>query len=92
MSRILAKKTKGTASPPGNGSTRQDGGGDNVPANGCRVDLQAAEVELLLKACQKYRATLPGYLLSAQEEMEIIDELLEKLRTVQDSPSTVQSD
>lgn len=57
--------------------------GDDVPRNGCRVDLQAAEVELLLKACQKYRSTLPVYLRSAQEEMKIADELLEKLRKIQ---------
>ena len=57
--------------------------GDNVPANGCRVDLQVAEVELLLKACQKYRSSLPVYLLSAQEEMKIADELLLKLRKLE---------
>ncbi len=57
--------------------------GDKVPASGCRVDLQAAEVELLLKACQKYRSTLPGYLLSAQEEMKLAEEILEKLRSIQ---------
>lgn len=59
--------------------------GDNLPQNGCRVDLQAAEVELLVKACQKYRSTLPVYLLSAQEEMKVADELLLKLRTIQSS-------
>jgi hypothetical protein len=37
----------------------------------------------LLKACQKYRSTLPGYLLSAQEEMQIADALLAKLRSIQ---------
>ena len=73
---------------PENGSARRDDGGDSVPADGCRVDLQAAEVELLLKACENYRSTLPVYLLSAKEEMEIADELLEKLRSIQHSASS----
>jgi hypothetical protein len=46
------------------------------------VDLQAVEVELLVKACQKYRSTLPGYLLSAREDMDLADALLEKLREI----------
>jgi hypothetical protein len=46
------------------------------------VDLKAAEIELLLKACQKYRSTLPGYLLSAQDEMALADGLLKKLREI----------
>lgn len=36
-----------------------------------------------MKACQKYRSNLPGYLVSAQEEMKIADEILEKLRNIQ---------
>jgi hypothetical protein len=36
-----------------------------------------------MKACQKYRSALPGYLVSAQEEMKIADEIMEKLRQIQ---------
>lgn len=47
------------------------------------MDLQAAEVELLLKACQKFRSTLPAYLLSARDDMALADALLKKLRELQ---------
>ena len=66
--------------PLSNGSARRVDDGDEFPVTGCRVDLQAAEVELLLKACQKYRSSLPGYLQSVKDDMELADKLVDKLR------------
>lgn len=47
-----------------------------------RVDLQAAELELLLKACRKYRASIPSYLQSVQAELALVNELLRKLESL----------
>jgi hypothetical protein len=35
---------------------------------------------LLLRACRKYRASLPSYLRSAQAELTLTDELMKKLK------------
>jgi hypothetical protein len=45
-----------------------------------RFDLSPAEVEVLLRACAKYRTTLPIYLQSTQEEVELLDSMSERLR------------
>jgi hypothetical protein len=34
---------------------------------------------VLLRACAKYRATLPIYLQSSQEELQLIDNLVQRL-------------
>ena len=44
-----------------------------------RVDLQAEELEVLLKACQNYYASLPCYLASVQEDVTRAQSLIEKL-------------
>jgi hypothetical protein len=49
-------------------------------------DLSPAEVEVLLRACAKYRTTLPIYLQSTQEEVRLLDEMTERLRDLQPAP------
>jgi hypothetical protein len=43
------------------------------------LDLSSFEKEILLKACKKYRAKIPSYLLSKQSELETIDRVIQKL-------------
>lgn len=43
------------------------------------LDLSSSEKEILLKACKKYRAKIPSYLLSKQSELETIDRVIQKL-------------
>ena len=43
------------------------------------LDLSSSEKEILLKACKKYRAKIPSYLLSKQSELEAIDRVIQKL-------------
>lgn len=45
-----------------------------------RVALEPSEMALLLRACRKYRASLPSYLRSAQPELALTDELMKKLK------------
>jgi glutamate racemase len=42
-------------------------------------DLSANEIEVIIKACTKYRHLMPTYLASMQEEIGLIDRILEKL-------------
>jgi len=44
-----------------------------------QVVLTEAEKELLLKACKKYRYTIPAYLESRQAELQVMDALINKL-------------
>jgi hypothetical protein len=46
---------------------------------GIGLVLTEAERELLLKACQRYRSSIPAYLKSREEERERLDRLIEKL-------------
>jgi hypothetical protein len=43
------------------------------------LDLNLAEREILLKACRMYRARIPGYLKSKQAEIQIINDIIQKL-------------
>ena len=43
------------------------------------LSFTKAEIESLLKACKKYRATLPAYLQSAAAELRVMDGLIRKL-------------
>ena len=44
-----------------------------------QITLTQVEREILLKACQKYRYTIPAYIKSRQAEMDTLDALLGKL-------------
>jgi len=44
-----------------------------------RIDLEAAELTVLLKACAKYRSSLPIYLQSGQPELRLIEGIIRKL-------------
>ncbi len=43
------------------------------------LELTKLECELLRKACLRYRAALPSYLQSKEDERALINRLLEKL-------------
>lgn len=57
----------------------EDGSGGSEGAGSRGVVLTAAERELLLKACQRYRAGIPAYLKSRESERALLDALIEKL-------------
>jgi len=44
-----------------------------------KLELNELQREVLLKTCKIYRAKMPSYLRSIQNELRIIDELIEKL-------------
>jgi len=44
-----------------------------------RITLTQAEREFLLKACMKYRYTIPAYLQSRQAEVETLNAIINKL-------------
>jgi ABC-type oligopeptide transport system substrate-binding subunit len=44
-----------------------------------RITLTQAERELLLKACMKYRYTIPAYFQSRQAELETLNAIINKL-------------
>jgi hypothetical protein len=46
---------------------------------GRSIELSAAELEILLRICTRYRSSLPLYLRSAEEEARLIDEVIQKL-------------
>jgi hypothetical protein len=46
---------------------------------GRTVQLTEAERELLIKACQRFRAGIPAYLKSREDERATLDALLAKL-------------
>ena len=43
------------------------------------VDLTPAEIEVLLKACERDKSPLPVYLQAVQEEVRLVEALLRKL-------------
>ena len=67
---------------PIKGSTRRGDQETEVSGPNRRVDLHASEIELLLKACRKYRARLPAYLQSAKEETGLADSIIAKLSEI----------
>ncbi len=48
-------------------------------ASALRLDLDTAEREILLKACRMYRARIPSYLKSKQAEIQMVDNIIQKL-------------
>ena len=81
-SQSLAKTNKGSRRTTKNGPARRGDKGNGVPSDAHRVDLQVEELAVLVKACQKYRASLPGYLASAQDDVERAEFLIGKLTSV----------
>jgi hypothetical protein len=71
----VPKPSKGRSRQANNGSTpaRQNGNG------ALRVDLQVQDLEVLVRACQRYRASLPSYLVSAQPDYTRAQALIEQL-------------
>jgi hypothetical protein len=45
-------------------------------------DFEASEVAILLKACRKYRGSIPVYLQSVQAELALADEIIGKLESL----------
>jgi hypothetical protein len=58
----------------------RDEEGEGPTSSARRVALDPSELALLLRACRKYRASLPSYLRSAQSELALTDELMKKLK------------
>jgi hypothetical protein len=55
-------------------------GEDENQGESSRVfELKEAERLLLLRACQRYRAGIPAYLKSGEEERILLDRLIERL-------------
>ncbi len=48
-------------------------------SSGRVLQLSESEVEILLKACKKYRHLLPTYIASVQDEIKTIDKIINKL-------------
>ena len=44
-----------------------------------RIDLDEAELRLLLKACKRYRYSVPAYLQSGRLELRLVDAVIRKL-------------
>lgn len=61
-----SKNSKITGTHAGNASER-------------RLDLNPTAREILLKACRMYRARIPIYLQSKQAEIQIVDNIIQKL-------------
>lgn len=73
--RSVANGNRGSGRTAKNGSAR--------PKNGVhRVDLKAEELEVIVQACRKYRALLPGYLASAQDDIARAQALIDKLENI----------
>lgn len=48
------------------------------PAAGV-IELTAAEIDLLVRLCRKYRSSIPIYLQCVREELHLVDDALQKL-------------
>lgn len=68
----VTKPNKGPRPAAKNGSAPDENGA-------LKVDLQPQDLEVLVKACKGYRASLPSYLASAQEDYTRAQTLIEKL-------------
>ena len=62
-----------------NGAGRNGNGNGNGNGKKSRVALEMAELDVILKACQKYRSTMPHYLQSAQPELRAVEDVIRKL-------------
>lgn len=51
-----------------------------VSAGTVNIKFTQAEKQLLLKACAKYRYSIPAYLQSGQSEIEALDLVMTKLK------------
>ena len=60
-----------------NGRRKKKRTNDHRLTNGGR--LTPDELAVLLKACERYRTSLPIYLQSAQPELSVVDALIRKL-------------
>ena len=51
----------------------------NSGSSSLKLELSELQRKILLKACKIYRAKIPSYLSSKQTEVQVVDELIEKL-------------
>lgn len=54
----------------------------SAEASNPEPDFEASEIAVLLKACRKYRGTLPIYLQSVQEQVALVDGIIAKLESL----------
>jgi len=52
---------------------------DEAPAPARTLELSPQETSLLIRACRKYRSSLPIYLRTAREEVSLLDGILGRL-------------
>lgn len=52
---------------------------ETTAARPVRIMLTQAERQLVLKACMKYRYTIPAYIKSKQPEVDALNAIIEKL-------------
>lgn len=50
--------------------------------NALRLELSQDETQILLKACKRYRSTIPSYLQARKAEIKIVDSLISILSGV----------
>ena len=43
------------------------------------IELTDEEAKILIRACRKYRSTIPSYIMSKKDEINTLDELVQKL-------------
>ena len=53
--------------------------GDTSSSRTVQVVLTETERQILLKACEKYRHSIPAYIQSKQAERQIVEAIIEKL-------------
>jgi len=51
------------------------------------VDLRIEDVDLLARACRKYKASLPSYLASAQADFERLQVLIDRFEALSSGAS-----
>lgn len=53
---------------------------DTADGRPLRLELSPEEVDVLLRACARYRGSLPGYLKSSAEHLRILEAVVGKLQ------------
>jgi len=57
-----------------------------------KPDFEASEIAILLKACRKYRGSIPVYLQSVQAELALVDEIIRRLESLVEPPEPSDPD
>lgn len=63
------------------GSDQSAAKDDRKNASVLLLELNADEARILLLACQRYRATIPSYIQAKKDEVNIMDRIIQKLKS-----------